>query len=329
MLIYPTGINTTTRHAYGETMSLPRAVLEAEKRADELLAQLSGAQQQQPKEDEFVANEQNSNQEQAQLDAVPAEPANEPTPVDAPVAQEDTTWESRYKSLRGKYDAEVPRLAAGNRELTARLQSIEKEMEAVKAAKATPKESLVKPEEIQEFGEPLVDLIRRAAREEASAKDAEIQALQSKLERFEASSTKTQEIDFYERLRTSVPDWEDLNRNEGFLKWLSEYDELTGFQRQDSLDDAVRNNDAMRAARFFNKWKEMSVKQAATASKSMESQVVPSTSTVSTPPPGKKIWTRGEIQTFYEKARRGEISDKDMVAIEADIHAAHVEKRIR
>jgi hypothetical protein len=310
-------------------MSLPRAVLEAEKRADELLAQLNGAQQQQPKEDEFVANEQNSNQEQAQLDAVPAEPANEPTPVDAPVAQEDTTWESRYKSLRGKYDAEVPRLAAGNRELTARLQSIEKEMEAVKAAKATPKESLVKPEEIQEFGEPLVDLIRRAAREEASAKDAEIQALQSKLERFEASSTKTQEIDFYERLRTSVPDWEDLNRNEGFLKWLSEYDELTGFQRQDSLDDAVRNNDAMRAARFFNKWKEMSVKQAATASKSMESQVVPSTSTVSTPPPGKKIWTRGEIQTFYEKARRGEISDKDMVAIEADIHAAHVEKRIR
>jgi hypothetical protein len=329
MLIYPTGINTTARHAYGETMSLPRAVLEAEKRADELLAQLNGAQQQQPKEDEFVANEQNSNQEQAQLDAVPAEPANEPTPVDAPVAQEDTTWESRYKSLRGKYDAEVPRLAAGNRELTARLQSIEKEMEAVKAAKATPKESLVKPEEIQEFGEPLVDLIRRAAREEASAKDAEIQALQSKLERFEASSTKTQEIDFYERLRTSVPDWEDLNRNEGFLKWLSEYDELTGFQRQDSLDDAVRNNDAMRAARFFNKWKEMSVKQAATASKSMESQVVPSTSTVSTPPPGKKIWTRGEIQTFYEKARRGEISDKDMVAIEADIHAAHVEKRIR
>ena len=310
-------------------MSLPRAVLEAEKRADELLAQLNGAQQQQPQEGEIVANDPSPNQEQAQFDAVPAEPAKEPTPVDAPVAQEDTTWESRYKSLRGIYDAEVPRLAAGNRELTARLQSIEKEIEAVKAAKATPRESLVKPEEIQEFGEPLVDLIRRAARDEASSKDAEIQALHSKLERFEASSTKTQEIDFYERLRTSVPDWEELNRNEGFLKWLSEYDELTEVQRQDSLDDAVRNNDAMRAARFFNKWKEMSGKQAAAASKSMESQVVPSTSTVSTPPPGKKIWTRPEIQNFYEKARRGDISDKDMVAIEADIHAAQLEKRIR
>jgi len=310
-------------------MSLPRAVLEAEKRADELLAQLNGAQQQQPQEAEIVANDPSPNQEQAQFDAVPAEPAKEPTSVDAPVAQEDTTWESRYKSLRGKYDAEVPRLAAGNRELTARLQSIEKEIEAVKAAKATPRESLVKPEEIQEFGEPLVDLIRRAARDEASSKDAEIQALHSKLERFEASSTKTQEIDFYERLRTSVPDWEELNRNEGFLKWLSEYDELTEVQRQDSLDDAVRNNDAMRAARFFNKWKEMSGKQAAAASKSMESQVVPSTSTVSTPPPGKKIWTRPEIQNFYEKARRGDISDKDMVAIEADILAAQLEKRIR
>ena len=310
-------------------MSLPRAVIEAEKRADELLAQLKGAQQQQTQEGEVVANDPPPDQEQAQLDAVPTEPAQTQVPVQAPTAEEDLTWEQRYKALIGKFNAEVPRLYAGNRELTSKLQSIEKEMEAIKAAKATPKESLVKPEEIQEFGEPLVDLIRRAAREEASAQDAEIQALQSKLERFEASSTKTQEIDFYERLRTSVPDWEDLNKNEGFLKWLSEYDELTGFQRQDSLEDAVRNNDAMRAARFFNKWKEMSVKQAATTSKSLESQVVPATSTVSTPPPGKKIWTRGEIQNFYEKVRKGEIADKDMVAIEADIHAAHLEKRIR
>lgn len=310
-------------------MSLPRAVLEAEKRADELLAQLNGASQQQQEESAVVANDPPPNQEQAQSDAVPAEPAQTQALVEAPLAEEDLTWEQRYKALIGKFNAEVPRLYAGNRELTAKLQSIEKEMEAVKAAKATPRESLVKPEEIQEFGEPLVDLIRRAARDEASSKDAEIQALHSKLERFEASSTKTQEIDFYERLRVSVPDWEELNMNAGFLKWLSEYDELTEVQRQDSLDDAVRNNDAMRAARFFNKWKEMSGKQAATASKSMESQVVPSTSTVSSPPPGKKIWTRPEIQAFYEKARRGDISDKDMVAIEADILAAQLEKRIR
>ena len=148
-------------------------------------------------------------------------------------------------------------------------------------AKETPRESLVKPEEIQEFGEPLVDLIRRAAKDEVSAKDEEILHLRSRLERFEASTNKNAEIDFYSRLASAVPDWEETNKDEGFLKWLAEYDELTGLQRQDSLDDAVRNNDAVRAARFFNKWNDINKQSAATVTKSLEEQVVPSTSTVS------------------------------------------------
>ena len=310
-------------------MSLPRAVQEAEQRADELLRQLSAAKQPQPQEVEVAANDQQTEARPNPNAAVSAEPVTEPQAIEAPLAEEDPSWEQRYRSLRGKYDAEVPRLAASNRELNAKLQSMQNEIEAIKAAKDSSRESLVKPEEVQEFGEPLVDLIRRAAREEVSAKDAEILALKAKLERFEASNVKVAEISFYEGLTRAVPDWEELNRNQDFLNWLAEYDELTGLQRQDSLDDAVRSNDANRAARFFNKWKEISTKKAATVTKSLESQVVPQTSTVSTAPPGKKIWSRAEIDDFYAKARRGEISDKDMVAIEADIHAAYLEKRIR
>lgn len=309
-------------------MSLPRAVLEAEKRADEILKQLNQAANSQPQEGEIVANDQQPNAEQAPRDAALAEPATYQTQQEAPPAEENP-WEQRYKSLRGKYDAEVPRLAATNKELTVRLQSIEREIESLRTFKETPRQSLIKPEEVQEFGEPLVDLIRRAAKEELSDKDQEIQSMRSKLERFEATTTKNAEIDFYSRLGTSAPGWEESNKNEDFLKWLAEYDELTGLQRQDSLDDAVRNNDASRAARFFNKWTEISQKQTATASRSLESQVVPTTSTANAPPPGKKIWSRPEIQSFYQKARVGEISDSDMVAIEADIHAAQIEGRIR
>ena len=310
-------------------MSLPRAVLEAEQRADEILKQLNQAKNPQPPEGEVVANDPKPEEEQAQSVAAPADPSNTEKPTEAPAAQEDPTWESRYKSLIGKYNAEVPRLAASNKELTAKLQSIEKELEDLRTAKAEPRQSLVKPEEIQEFGEPLVDLIRRAARDEISEKDQEIAALKSRLERFEVSTTKNAEIDFFTRLSTSVPDWEETNKDADFLKWLAEYDELTGLQRQDALDDAVRNNDAIRAARFFNKWSDMNRTKAETASRSLEEQVVP-TPVANTPPPaGKKIWTRAEIQDFYAKARRGEISDKDMVSIEADIHAAHIEKRIR
>ena len=306
-------------------MSLPRAVLEAEQRADELLKQLNGAGQQAPSQDETPVVETSLEQEQP-IEVAPAEQQLE-TPSE-PHKEEDI-WEQRYKSLRGKYDAEVPRMAASNKELTSRLQSIERELEKVKTFKAVTKDPLIKPEEIQEYGEPLVDLIRRAAREEVSSKDAEIESLKSSLERFEASSTKNAEIDFYERLRTAVPDWEELNRDKDFLQWLSEYDELSGNQRQDSLDEAVRNNDALRASRFFNKWKDMSTKQAATVSRNLESQVVPSSTRTSSVPAGKKIWSRSEISDFYMKARKGSITDKDMVAIEADIHAAQLENRIR
>jgi len=306
-------------------MALPRAVIEAEKRADELLAQRSAATNVEQSEGEVAANDQ-----QPEYGVTPqAERETESQTTAAPLAEEDPSWEQRYRSLTGKYNAEVPRLAAANRELTAKLQSIEQEIESLRAAKQTPRESLVKKEEVEEFGEPLVDLIRRAAREEMSEKDSVIDSLKAKLDRFEASNVRTIEVDFYERLASSVPDWEEMNKDRGFLDWLAEYDELTGKQRQDSLDDAVGMKDASRAARFFNKWKDMSQKKAATATRSLESQVVPATGTVSTPPPGKKIWTRNEISDFYGKARRGEISDKQMVAIEADIHAAQLENRIR
>ena len=306
-------------------MALPRAVIEAEKRADELLAQRSTATNVEQSDGEVTANGQ-----QPEYGVNPqAERETESQTTAAPLAEEDPSWEQRYRSLTGKYNAEVPRLAAANRELTAKLQSIEQEIESLRTAKQTPRESLVKKEEVEEFGEPLVDLIRRAAREEMSDKDSVIESLKAKLDRFEASNVRTIEVDFYERLASSVPDWEEMNKDRGFLDWLAEYDELTGKQRQDSLDDAVSMKDASRAARFFNKWKDMSQKKAATATRSLESQVVPATGTVSTPPPGKKIWTRTEISDFYGKARRGEISDKQMVAIEADIHAAQLENRIR
>lgn len=259
-------------------MALPRAVIEAEKRADELLAQRSAATNVEQSEGEVAANDQ-----QPEYGVTPqAERETESQTTAAPLAEEDPSWEQRYRSLTGKYNAEVPRLAAANRELTAKLQSIEQEIESLRAAKQTPRESLVKKEEVEEFGEPLVDLIRRAAREEMSEKDSVIDSLKAKLDRFEASNVRTIEVDFYERLASSVPDWEEMNKDRGFLDWLAEYDELTGKQRQDALDDAVSMKDASRAARFFNKWKGLSEKKAATATRSLESQVVPATGTVST-----------------------------------------------
>lgn len=315
-------------------MALPRAVVEAEKRAEEALAALKGIQQQPaqeaapeapnpPEEPPAEAQPEPDAQFEQEAAATESQPAEPPPPA----RDEEKTWEQRYKTLNGKYNAEVPRLLAGNKELTTKLNALSAEIEALK--NAPKKESLVKPEEIQEYGEPMVDLVRRLAREEVAAKDAEIIALRSRLESFEATNARTSEESFYVRLGELVPDWVAINDNEGFHAWLGEYDELTGMRRQDILSDAEGKRDANRVARFFKTWRDSQTKRAATTTRKLESQLTPDAAKTSSKPPGKKIWTRGEIAEFYGRARRGELSSADMVAIEADIHAATIENRVR
>lgn len=255
-----------------------------------------------------------------------AAPENEPAQEVAPQQEEDATWESRYRSLIGKYNAEVPRLAAENKDLRKQLDGLSREIDQLKVA---PQQSLVKPEEVAEYGENLVDLIRRAAREEVAAKDREIAELRSRLDNHETNTSQTKADLFYKTLSDRVPDWMELNENKAFLGWLAEYDEFAGRTRQQLLGDAEQALDANRVAKFFETWKKTQTSRQQSTTRSLETQVVPDANRQTTPPAGKKIWTRGEIAGFYAGVRDGRISDQQAAAIEADINAALAEGRIR
>ena len=314
-------------------MNLPRAVIEAERKAEEALQRLQQARQpQQPPTDQAppgqVASDPPANT------PAPSEPAAQaPAPANtppAPASQEgDEKWEARYKTLHGKYNAEVPRLHAALKERDGKLNSLTEEVEALKASLAKPKESLVKPEEVNEYGEPLVDLIRRAAREEVQAKDAEIAALKKRLESIDSNIVQTKEVGFFEKLAATVPDWMSINDDPDFHAWLSEADELTGYTRQAILSEAEEKRDADRVARFFNAYKKAQENKAAAATASLDSQVAPVVTRTPEAPPGKKIWTRAEIADFYARDRRGELTEADASAIDAEIQSAIRERRVR
>lgn len=240
---------------------------------------------------------------------------------------EDEKWEQRYRVLHGKYNAEVPRLNAAMKEREAELAALRGEVEALKKQKE--KLSLVKPEEVQEFGEPLVDLIRRAAREEVAGKDQEIEALKSELKSLRSTSEQSVESSFYERLAQAVPEWMTINDDPEFHSWLAEHDEFTGYQRQQLLSDAEKRKDAVRVARFFDAFKKTKTKTEVAAANSLESQVAPVSTRTEAPPAGKKIWTRGEIADFYARDRRGEYSEEQSAVIDKEIQAAVKENRVR
>lgn len=292
-------------------MDLPRAVLEAERKAEEALQRIKSPSQQQA----------------AEAPAPQEAPPPPPAPTPPPPPAEDDKWEARYKVLHGKYNAEVPRLHAAMKERDAELASLRGEIEALKKSKETT--SLVKPEEIQEFGEPLVDLIRRAAREEIGAKDQEIAELKSQLQSIKSTSEQTTEATFYEKLASAVPDWMTVNDDPEFHKWLAEHDELTGYQRQELLSQAEKRKDAARVARFFDAFKKTQSKTQVAAADSLESQVAPVSTKTESPPPSKKIWSRGEIADFYARDRRGEYSVEQAAAIDKDIQIAVREGRVR
>lgn len=305
--------------------NVPRAVLEAEERAERLHQELIARQQQpgetppaDPPKDENPAPDQQASTEP------PANPNDSQTPPPAP--QGDDNWEHRFKVLQGKYNSEVPRFANELKELKARLEDLQSENEQLKAK---PPEPLVKPEEIEEYGPGLVDLARRIAKEEVMAKDAEINRLKSQIQTISEATSNTVTNDFFRSLSAIVPDWEKLNEDPGFLKWLDEVDELTGEQRFSLLDKAQAARDASRAAKFFNAYKKTSQSWAANSAQSLETQLVPPTNRTPDTPPSKKIWTRPEISEFYKRMRQGLVSDKDAIAIEADITAASIEGRIR
>jgi len=292
--------------------TLPRAVIDAEKRADEILESLS-----------------KQNQMEVQNPQPPAEsietPAPQP-PSDSTPPQEES-WEHRFKVLQGKYNAEVPRFAHENKDLKSRLQSLEDQLEEMKNAK--PPELLVKPEEIEQYGEGLIDVARRVAREELASKDAMIAKLRSEIDSVKSVQSHVVQDSFFRSLTEMVPDWEALNADANFLNWLDEVDDLTGETRQALLGRAEQSRDPVRAAKFFNTYKKMSQTWAAKSAASLEQQIVPSTNQAPSTPQAKKIWTRAEITNFYDRVRRGSISDADAIAIEADIASASVEGRIR
>lgn len=312
-------------------MNLPRAVLEAERKAEEALQRLQTARQpQQQQNDPPPGDPPASDPAPTPPPSEPAATAN-PAPAATPPAntEGDEKWESRFKTLTGKYNAEVPRLHAAIKERDAKLNSLTEEVEALKASLAKPKESLVKPEEVNEFGEPLVDLIRRAAREEVQSKDAELAELRRKLDQVQVATVETKEVGFYEALAQAVPDWVTINDDPEFHTWLGEVDDLTGMQRQQILSQAEEKRDAGRVARFFNAYKKVQQEKAAEANTSLDSQIAPPTSRVDAPPQGKKIWTRGEIADFYARDRRGEFSAEKAAAIDQEIQSAVAEKRVR
>ena len=266
-------------------------------------------------------------------------------------ADEEETYEQRWRSLQGKYNAELPRLQADNRGLTTRVQQLEQLISSLSTqpAKEQPAPAqLITEQDVEDYGDS-IDVMRRVFREEMSSKDAELAELRQMLQQVQTNvvpqvqqlahnQTVSSEQRFWADLQLAVPDWQEVNAGEGFQSWLLETDPLTGVQRQTYLDDAQRVMDASRVVNFFNTWKgqngapEARTTRQTQAATELERQVSPgkgrSGGAKSQGEP--QNYSTDDIRAFFADVQKGKYKGKEAERdrIERDIFAAQREGRI-
>jgi len=331
-------------------MALPAQVRKQSEAVNKLYEELNAEAADQGQKTEVEVSEE----------PVVAEPAadSESEQAPAPKAEEqpagdktEETFEQRYRSLQGMYNAEVPRLHAEKRELTNRVQQLEQLIASMNAAPAKPQapaQKLITEQDIEDYGDS-IDVMRRVFREEMSSKDTEISELRNlvrqlqgtvvpQVQQLSQSHAVTSEQRFWADLQAAVPDWQEINTNKEFQSWLLEVDPLTGIPRQTYLDDAQRNLDARRVTNFFTAWKGVSggqearpVREAQSASE-LERQVAPGKGRAGgAKAQGEaKTYTSADIKKFFADVQKGKYKGREAERnrLERDIFAAQREGRI-
>ena len=275
---------------------------------------------------------------EASPELVEAKPADT-----SPTDVEEETFKQKYKTLTGKYDAEVPRLHQQVREMTEATKRLQEELKALKVEPTKPKEkvSLVTDADRAEFGEELLDVQRRVAREVSQdyegrleQQDVVIQKLEEKLQQ---TGNQVGEVGFSQRLNQAVPDFPQIDNDERWVSWLNEHDPMLRGPRRVQAQQAFDAGDVEAIAHYVSLWKEtLAAPKAAKSNQAeLEKQVAPNRSANSvrtqSTTQNSKIYSPKDADRAWNKVRtlntRGQYAEAEK--LEADLSVAYIEGRVR
>lgn len=282
--------------------------------------------------------------EQPVVAEAPVQPV-EPVQAPEPPKVEPTKEDDRYKTLKHKYDAEVPRLHQAVKERDAELQALKARLESLEKQAEKPLEEpkQITDKDVEYFGQDLVDMVRRAAADVVrveSAKllasvDERLKAIIGALGQVEEKVVISEADKFWGRVRTLVPDWDDVDADKGWIDFLSQSPDYTTETYRELAAKAIQSGKADKVANLVKTWRGFTVKeqpQPATPKQphpDLQRQVAPPTAKASTPPAGQKTYTMAEYQALFDPRNPLGLSAKDLEAAQSDANRALAEGRVR
>jgi len=321
-------------------MPLPKAIAQAAQDADQLIGELESG------------NPPLVDPETGVPIATAVEPRQEPAPA-AP--QQPDALEQKYRSLQGKYDAEMPVLRGQvqtyeriNQNLAAQVAQLTEQMTQMQQAKPVqiPAAQAVTDKDVETYGSDLIELIKRVSGADAQAVAQAMKGEISSLARTVASDVvavkqnlqQTDRVLYDQRLTEAVPNWREINVDQGWLSWLNEYDPLLGTTRQTALTDAYNKFDDVRTIAFLKAYiatVPRSQDPAPTPRDELARQVSPRAAQSNQPAPtadqGGRIWHQQEIGDFYRDLLQGKYkhSPARAEALKKEIDEAVASGRVR
>lgn len=277
-----------------------------------------------------------------ELNQQSATPEATSPPAPEPTAQPVEDWETKYRTLQGKYNAEVPAasretatLRNENFELRSQLREVLGQVEQMRQmmSQQQQQKAAVTDESLKKLQEDYGDNLAQVIQTQLST----IQNLQQELQHLKQGqqqvaqvAAQSREDMFWTEIGRLVPNWSQLNEDSRFLNWLNEPEGLSGYTRIQLLRQAQQNLDAERAARFFSAF------EAAIAPKSKKAEQLaeiasPSTASATSseaPTKGQQTFTKAYVTQFYNDAKLNKYSKEEYERIDRDITKAMFEGRI-
>lgn len=271
-----------------------------------------------------------------------AEPVPEPVIKALPDADEET-WHSRFNTLQGKFQAEVPRLHQQLKESNQSIAEMRNQIDQIRQQPAAPVQEAqtVTSEDEEAFGSDLIAVMTKVAKREAAAiakQQEEIaKSIDRKVDSVAELQADTAKDKFISTIAVGVPDWEEVDADPKWLEWLREYSPETGAPRQTALDAATNNLDSKRVVALFNLFKsqypEAPIAPVASQSKAqqeLQRQVAPAKTAASTGQAiTEKIWSGADYERAFDVRLSNTLSETEISEIQLEAERAYNEGRVR
>lgn len=330
---------------------IPKQVEEADRLAREFVAGLNGEaevtdeetteeeEKTEEEEAEPEAEEEESPEEETETEEEEAEESEETDSEEEEASGEDGTWEQRYKTLKGMFEAETKKynteLADWKKQVFDRLGNMSTPV--VQEATEEPAET---PEDVQAFieemGPEYIEKLNKYMEYMFKPMvDSSIRPVAEKVDDVEDATLKAAQTQFSDYLDTKVNgDWKDLMEggDEGFIEFLNSPDP-SGLYTNGQLMKLYNDNwDADRLATLLNSYIGEPVKEEPKPKAKKPANVQPKRKTPNSQPVEegeKKIWSQADIKELEKAERDGKLTAEESKAQFADLLAAANEGRIR